>query len=107
MKIIGTTVGTTIPKPNFDQTDPRKGDYIKGDRSFLRAIKTINGVEPDDNGDLILPTGDLTLDELDDIDLEWILTALGFTVNHANTSAILTDETGAVLIDENSVILLL
>lgn len=35
MKIIGATVGTTTPKPNFDQTDPRKGDYIKGDRSFM------------------------------------------------------------------------
>lgn len=31
MKIIGVTVGTTIPKPNYEQTDPTKGDYIKGD----------------------------------------------------------------------------
>ena len=28
-KIIGVTVGTTLPKPNFKQTDPTKGDYIK------------------------------------------------------------------------------
>ena len=28
-KIIGITVGTTLPKPNFSQTDPTKGDYIK------------------------------------------------------------------------------
>jgi hypothetical protein len=28
-KIIGYTVGTTLPKPSFAQTDPRKGDYIK------------------------------------------------------------------------------
>ena len=41
MKIIGATVGTTIPKPNFDQTDPRKGDYIKGDRSFLNMDATL------------------------------------------------------------------
>lgn len=34
-KIIGVTVGTQLPKPNFHQTDPTKGDYIKGDRSFL------------------------------------------------------------------------
>ena len=40
MKIIGLTVGTPLPKPNFDQTDPRKGDYIRGDRSFLNAVKT-------------------------------------------------------------------
>lgn len=41
MKIIGATVGTTIPKPSFDQTDPRKGDYIKGDRSFLNIDETL------------------------------------------------------------------
>lgn len=28
-KIIGVTVGTQLPKPNFKQTDPTKGDYIK------------------------------------------------------------------------------
>lgn len=28
-KIIGYTVGTTLPKPSFAQTDPKKGDYIK------------------------------------------------------------------------------
>ena len=41
MKIVGATVGTTIPKPNFDQRDPRKGDYIKGDRSFLQIDDTL------------------------------------------------------------------
>jgi hypothetical protein len=30
MKIIGYTVGTTLPKPNLKQTDPTKGDYVKG-----------------------------------------------------------------------------
>lgn len=29
MKIIGNTIGTTLPKPNFAQTDPTKGDYIR------------------------------------------------------------------------------
>lgn len=28
-KIVGATVGTTLPKPNWDQKDPEKGDYIK------------------------------------------------------------------------------
>ena len=28
-KIIGVTVGTQLPKPNFKQDDPTKGDYIK------------------------------------------------------------------------------
>ena len=41
MKIIGATVGTSLPKPNFDQTDPRKGDYIKGDRSFITPDDTL------------------------------------------------------------------
>lgn len=30
MKIVGYTVGTPLPKPNLKQTDPTKGDYIKG-----------------------------------------------------------------------------
>ena len=29
MKIIGYTVGTTLPKSNLAQTDPKKGDYVK------------------------------------------------------------------------------
>ena len=29
-KIIGVTVGSPLPKPNLKQTDPRKGDYVKG-----------------------------------------------------------------------------
>lgn len=29
MKVIGYTVGTTLPKPSMAQTDPKKGDYIK------------------------------------------------------------------------------
>ena len=38
MKIIGVTVGTTVPKPNYEQTDPTKGDYIYG--NILSAIRT-------------------------------------------------------------------
>lgn len=40
-KIIGITVGTQLPKPNLDQTDPNKGDYIKGDRTFLTVDDTL------------------------------------------------------------------
>lgn len=29
MKIIGNTVGTTMKRPDFNQTDPKKSDYIK------------------------------------------------------------------------------
>lgn len=42
MKIVGYTVGTPLPKPNFDQTDPRKGDFIKGDRSFLNIDSSLS-----------------------------------------------------------------
>lgn len=30
MKIIGNVVGMGLPKPNLKQTDPKKGDYVKG-----------------------------------------------------------------------------
>ena len=33
-KIIGVTVGTQLPKPNFKQTDPTKGDYIRNKPDF-------------------------------------------------------------------------
>ena len=42
MKIIGATVGTTKPRPSFDQTDPRKGDFIRGDRTFITPDDTLN-----------------------------------------------------------------
>lgn len=38
-KIIGVTVGTTLPKPNFKQTDPTKGDYIRNKPDF-EGLKT-------------------------------------------------------------------
>ena len=33
-KIIGVTVGTQLPKPDFNQNDPTKGDYIKNKPDF-------------------------------------------------------------------------
>lgn len=45
MKIIGNTVGTPLPKPNWNQNDPTKGDYIKN-KPFGEeadgAIKTLD-----------------------------------------------------------------
>lgn len=49
MKIVGNTVGTTLPKPSFDQTDPTRGDYIRGDRSFTKGDKGDKG-DPGING---------------------------------------------------------
>ena len=44
-KIIGVTVGTTLPKPNFKQTDPTKGDYIKNKPDFDGLKSKVNTVE--------------------------------------------------------------
>jgi hypothetical protein len=38
MKIVGNTVGTTIPKPDWNQTDPSKGDYIKNKPSATDGV---------------------------------------------------------------------
>lgn len=64
MKIIGNTVGTPLPKSDWKQTDPTKGDYIKnkpdidalqnliGDTSVADqisdAISAIETITPDD-----------------------------------------------------------
>ena len=48
--IIGVTVGTTLPKPNFKQTDPTKGDYIRNKPDFdgLKSkVNTINALVGD------------------------------------------------------------
>ena len=39
MKIIGNTVGTTTPKPNLMQTNPAKGDFVKGKEKFLEQVE--------------------------------------------------------------------
>lgn len=36
MKIIGNTVGMGLPKPDLTQTDPSKGDYVRGKDNFLK-----------------------------------------------------------------------
>ena len=38
MKIRGITVGTTIPKPSWLQSDPSKGDYIKNKPDWLTKV---------------------------------------------------------------------
>lgn len=43
-KIIGVTVGTTLPKPNFKQTDPTKGDYIKNKPDFDGLKNKVNAI---------------------------------------------------------------
>ena len=38
MSIRGNTVGTTMPRANWNQTDPKKADYIQGREDLLGAI---------------------------------------------------------------------
>lgn len=71
-KIIGVTVGSPLPKPNLKQTDPTKGDYVKGkdvipsvasdigaytkeetDQAIQLAVNN-GGVPTDSNGILLL-----------------------------------------------------
>lgn len=44
MIIKGNTVGTTSPRPNWNQTDPRKADYIENKPQSLKTVyeATIN-----------------------------------------------------------------
>lgn len=43
-KIIGVTVGSSLPKPNFKQTDPTKGDYIKNKPDFDGLLKQVEDI---------------------------------------------------------------
>ena len=38
MKIIGNTVGTPLPKPDLRQTNPKKGDYVKGKQELIDEL---------------------------------------------------------------------
>ena len=44
-KIIGVTVGTTLPKPDFKQSDPTKGDYIKNKPDFKGMSTEIQSLQ--------------------------------------------------------------
>jgi hypothetical protein len=44
-KIIGNPVGTTLPKPDWKQNDPTKGDYIKN-KPDVDALQNLVGDTP-------------------------------------------------------------
>ena len=46
-KIIGVTVGTQLPKPNFKQDDPTKGDYIRNKPDFAGLKSKTEQIEID------------------------------------------------------------
>ena len=53
-KIRGNTVGTTMPRSDLNQTDPKKADYVKG-REMI--VKSVNGISPDANGNVVVQGG--------------------------------------------------
>lgn len=60
-KIIGITVGSPLPKSDFNQTDPTKGDYIKNkpkiatDEEIIIILVNKGFVDPvtDNMGDIL------------------------------------------------------
>lgn len=42
-KIIGGTVGMGLPKPDLMQTDPTKGDFVKGKEEFAKQVSPDSG----------------------------------------------------------------
>lgn len=61
-KIIGVTVGTQLPKPNFKQNDPTKGDYIKNKPDFDGLQKKVSDID-EHVEDLQLKVGDTYVSE--------------------------------------------
>lgn len=61
-KIFGVTVGTPLPKPNLMQTNPTKGDFVRGKEEFKKQIEEVTkAVIPDvsekDNGKILQVVG--------------------------------------------------
>lgn len=77
-KIIGVTVGTTLPKPNFAQTDPTKGDYIKNKPDFKGLKSKVETIE--DTLTKKQPVGDYALNaEVEQMKQEAISTSNTYT----------------------------
>lgn len=53
MKIYSIPVGTTLPKPDFSQTDPSKGDYIKNKPDVLQGEPGAAGADGADGSSML------------------------------------------------------
>lgn len=84
-KIIGITVGSPLPKPNLMQTEPDKGDYVKGKEEFLEQVK----IETD--GTLTLKDGVLSVNTTDQMEQDNTLpiTSAGVFATVGNIEALL------------------
>lgn len=61
-KIIGGTVGMGLPKPNLMQTDPTKGDFVKGKDKFLAQVGGGLSITDDGKGNVtIASTGAVSI----------------------------------------------
>lgn len=65
MKIIGNTVGMGLPKPDLMQTDPKKGDYVKGKEEFLEQAGGAGAGFSIDNTTLKMENGVLSVNTTD------------------------------------------
>lgn len=68
MKIIGNPVGTTLPKPDWSQTDPTKGDYIKNKPEIPSKLSQLTNdsgyvAENDIGGTIEITSGEPTKDK--------------------------------------------
>ena len=52
MIIKGNTVGTTMPRTDWNQTDPRKADYLKGKDDLANLIKEAKTTASEAQGDI-------------------------------------------------------
>ncbi len=84
-KIIGVTVGSPLPKPNLMQTDPTKGDYVKGKEKFLEQVK----IETDNT--LTIKDGVLSVNTTDQMEQDNTLpiTSAGVYATVGNIEALL------------------
>lgn len=49
MKITGNTVGTTTPRSDWNQADPKKADFI---RNKPDIVLSVNNLKPDETGNV-------------------------------------------------------
>ena len=89
MKIIGRPVGTTLPKPDLTQTDPTKGDYIKGRKEFENEI--LDKVEFKTDDTLVMKDGVLSVNTTNQMEQDNTLpiTSAGVFATVGNIEALL------------------
>lgn len=79
-KIIGITVGSPLPKPDLRQTDPTKGDYVKGKDIIPTKVSQL---ENDAEYATEQQLGELSADKLDKTELT---TAINTALTQAKNS---------------------